>query len=165
MVPSLFQEATCSDLVFSRALSFFEKSIGNRLCFQRYWVTLPPVAVIHSTNGPFSIIKEQLQPHILSKLLCFFRTGGVVARRYHGYQRWYSSASGMYKLKDSLLSDSYPFLLWYCRYFKGAPDVIHSVKGTVFMSQKLSQPPIIVSSLWLIEENLKGTVFFWGKQL
>ena len=66
----------------------------------------------------------------------------------------------MYKLKDSLLSDSYPFLLWYCRYFKGAPDVIHSVKGTVFMSQKLSQPPIIVSSLWLIGENLKGTVFF-----
>ena len=68
----------------------------------------------------FSIIKEQLQPHILSKLLCFFRTGGVVARRYHGYQRWYPSVSGMYKLKDSLLSDSYPFLLWYCRYFKGA---------------------------------------------
>ena len=37
-----------------------------------------PVAVIHSTNGSFSIIKEQLQPHILSYLLYFFRTGGVV---------------------------------------------------------------------------------------
>ena len=85
VVPPLFQEATCRDLVFPRVLSFFEISTCNRLCFQRYRVNLPPVAAIHSTNGPFSIIKEQLQSQILSNLQYFFRTGGVVARRYHSY--------------------------------------------------------------------------------
>ena len=58
----------------------------NRLCFQRYRVNLSPVASIHSTNGPFSIIKEQLQPQVLSNLPHFFRTGRVVARRYYNYQ-------------------------------------------------------------------------------
>ena len=72
--------------VFLRVLSFFEISTCNSLCFQRYRVNLPPVAAIHSTNGVFSIIKEQLQPQILSNLLYFFRIGGVVARRYHSYQ-------------------------------------------------------------------------------
>ena len=37
-------------------------------------------------NGSFSIIKEHLQPQILSNLLYFFRTGGVAARRYHSHQ-------------------------------------------------------------------------------
>ena len=89
VVPPLFQEATCRDLVFPRVLSFFEISTCNRLCFQRYRVNLPPVAAIHSTNGSFSIIKEQLQPQILSNLPYFFRTGGDVARRYHSYQLQY----------------------------------------------------------------------------
>ena len=57
---TIISEATCRDLVFSRVLPFFEISNCNRLCFQRYRVNLPPVAAIHSTNGPFSIIKEQL---------------------------------------------------------------------------------------------------------
>ena len=86
VVPPLFQEATCRVQVFSRILSFFEISTCNCHCFQRYRVNLPPTVAIHSTNGPFSIIKEQLQLYILSNLLYFFRTGGVVARRYHSYQ-------------------------------------------------------------------------------
>ena len=86
VVPPLFQGATCRDLVFSRVLSFLEISTCDRLCLQRYRVNLPPVAAIHSPNGPISIVKEQLQPQILSNLLYFFRTGGAVARRYHNYQ-------------------------------------------------------------------------------
>ena len=86
VVPPLFGEATCRDLVFSRVLSFFEISTCNRLCFQRYRINLPPVLAIHSTNGSFSIIKEQLQPQVLSNLLYFFRKGGVAARRYYNYQ-------------------------------------------------------------------------------
>ena len=86
VVPPLFQKATCIDLVFSGVLSFFEISTCNRLCFQTYRVSLAPVAAIHLMNDPFSIIKEQLQPQILSNLLHFLRTGGVVARRYHSYQ-------------------------------------------------------------------------------
>ena len=43
-----------------RVLPFFEIRTWNRLCFQRYWVNSPPGAAIHSTNGPFSIIREQL---------------------------------------------------------------------------------------------------------
>ena len=86
LVAPLFQEATCRDLAFSRVMSFFEISTCNRLCFQRYRVNLSPVAAIHSTNGPFCIIKEKLQPQILSNLQCFFRTGGVAAKSYHSYQ-------------------------------------------------------------------------------
>ena len=71
MVPPLFQEATCLNLVFSRVLSFFEINTCNRLCFRRYRVNLPPVEAIHSTNGSFSIIKEQLQPQILSNYSIF----------------------------------------------------------------------------------------------
>ena len=56
VVPSLFQETICSDLVFLRVLPFFEISTFNRLCFKRHWVNSPPVAAIHSTNGPFSNI-------------------------------------------------------------------------------------------------------------
>ena len=86
VVPPLFREATCRDLVFSRVLSFFEISTCNRLCFQKYRVNLPPVAAIHSTNDLSSIIKEELQPQILSNLQYFFWTEGVLARRYHSYQ-------------------------------------------------------------------------------
>ena len=61
---------------------------------------------------------------------------------------------GMYKLKDTLLFDdinsSHPFLLWYSHYLMGALEAIHYGKGTVFISQKLLQPSIIVGSLWLI---------------
>ena len=59
VLPPLFQEGTCSDLTFSI-----------------------PVATNHSMNGPFSTIKEQLQPGILSNVLFLQRTG-IVARRYH----------------------------------------------------------------------------------
>ena len=83
VVPPLFQESTCRDLAFLKLLSFFEISTCNRLCFQRYRVNMPPVAAIQSTIDPFSIIKVQLQPQILSNLLYFFCTQGVVARKYH----------------------------------------------------------------------------------
>ena len=63
---AIFQKTTCSYLVFSRLLCFFEIRI--------------PVADIHSINDPFSIIKEQLQPRILVNLMCFCRTG-IAARR------------------------------------------------------------------------------------
>ena len=69
----------------------------------------------------------------------------------------------MFRLKDSLLFDdinsSHPFLLWYFHYFTGALEAIPDVKGTVFISQHLFQTSITVSSLWLIRENLKSTVF------
>ena len=77
-----------------------------------------------------------------------------------------SLVSDMYKMKDSLLFDdissSYLFLLCYCHYFTEALEAIHDVKGTVFISQHLLQPSIIVSSLWLFQENLKSTVFIWA---
>ena len=58
---ALFQDATCRDLVFSMVLRLFEISTCNHPCFQRYWVNLPFQLQFHSTNGSFSIIKEQLQ--------------------------------------------------------------------------------------------------------
>ena len=78
-----------------------------------------------------------------------------------------SSILGMYKLKASLLFDdinsSHAFLLRYCHYFKGALEAIHYVKSTVLISRHLLQPSIIVCSLWLIREKLKGTVCIRGK--
>ena len=38
MVPSLFQEAIYSDLVYSRVLPFFETSTCSHPFFERYWV-------------------------------------------------------------------------------------------------------------------------------
>ena len=92
MVPSLFQDATYSDLgycvplkqalaviPFSKANSQFHCShpYGDRLLF---------------------IIKESLQPQILSNLLCFCRAGNV-ARRYHNDFDT-SLISGMHILKE-----------------------------------------------------------------
>ena len=110
-------------------------------------------------------------PHILSNLQYFFQNrkeelwlGDIIVINCNT-----SLVSGMYKLKDSLLfkdiDSSHPFLLWYCHYFTGALEAIHYVKGIVFISQRLRQPSIKVSSPWLIRENLKSTVFIWGKQL
>ena len=57
MVLSLFQEAVCNDLVFSRVLYFFETSTCSHPFFQRYWV-----------NSQF-----QLQPFIRWKALFSIR--------------------------------------------------------------------------------------------
>ena len=73
-----------------------------------------------------------------------------------------SSVSGMYKLKDNLLFDDvnsrHPFILRYCHYFMGSLEAINHAKCTMFISQQLLQLSIIINSLWLIRENLKGTV-------
>ena len=47
----------------------------------------------------------------------------------------------------------------------GALETIHYVKGTVFILQHLLQAFIIVSSLWLIRGNLKGTVYYLRKAI
>ena len=150
MVQSLFREATCSNPVFSRVLFFFEISTCNRLCFQRFWVNLPPVAAIHKTNGPFSIIKEQLQPHILSNYCIFSRQEEFS----QGYQSssmvppWFQASINW--MEACYLTTSVP--------------AIYSFYGTlIFSLEHLSRALLL--SLWLIRENSKGTVFIWGKQL
>ena len=60
--------STCSHPFFSKDMSYFAI----------------PVKAIHLMNGPFSIIKEQLQPRILSNLQHFCRTE-IVGRRYGKY--------------------------------------------------------------------------------
>ena len=45
----------------------------------------------------------------------------------------------------------------------GALEAIDYFKSAMFISQHLLQTPIIESGLWLIQENLKGTVFIWEK--
>ena len=82
--------------------------------FERYWVNSqfqlqPPM------NDPFSIIKEQLQSHILLNLLCFCRAR-VVATRYYSYYLWYLLGFRNIYIERSLLfydiSRSHPFSLW-----------------------------------------------------
>ena len=38
-------------------------------------------------------------------------------------------------------------------------------RATYFISQHLLQPSVTTSALWLVQENLEGVVFVWGKQL
>ena len=70
-----------------------------------------------------------------------------------------SLVSGMYKLIDSLLVDdincSNPFLsaIISREYMKRS-----IMSKAVFILQHLLQPSIIASGLWLIRENLQGTV-------
>ena len=71
-----------------------------------------------------------------------------------------SWVSGMYKLKDSLLVDdincSNPFLL---SAIISRECMKRSIMAkAVFILQHLLQPSIIASGLWLIRENLQGTV-------
>ena len=74
-----------------------------------------------------------------------------------------SLISGMYKLKDCLLFDEIncKSVSSIYHYFTIALEAIYYVKSTVFISQHLSQPSIIESGLWLIGENVKGTVFLF----
>ena len=149
VVLSLFQEATCSDLVFSRALSFFERSTWNCLCFRGYWINSPPVAAIHSSNVLFLLQKRSCN-HIFFQIYCIFlgqedlKQGDTIVINYNTFL-----VSGMYKLKYSLLLDdfnfSHPFNLWYWHYFTGTLEAIHYVQDTVFNSKRLLQPSIIYS--------------------
>ena len=71
VVPPLFQEATCRDLVFSRVLSFFKISTCNRLYFQRYWLNSPTVAAID--EWPFFYRKRAVAATIFFKFTVFFQ--------------------------------------------------------------------------------------------
>ena len=141
-----------SKVPFSESLSFFRHFL-QKLNRKNWFVSFIATA--------FLIFCELWRPlpcgRIPSQFLC-------IVINYNT-----SLVSGMYKLKDSLLFDdtnsSHLFLLWYCHYFMGAFEAIHYFQGTVFISQHLLQVFIIVSSLWLIRGNLKGTVFIWGKKL
>ena len=71
-----FREATCSDPVFSKVLCV---SLEQTFAVMPFFIGIEFIR-----NTPFSIIKEQLQPGIISNLLCFCSTG-IVKRRYHSY--------------------------------------------------------------------------------
>ena len=159
MVLSLFQDATYSDLgycvplkqalaviPFSKANSQFHCShpYGDRLLF---------------------IIKESLQPQILSNLLCFCRAGNVaediIMILIHPWFQaciywkksviwWHHFLPCIFSIKESL--------------FQGSTWVDPYVKDTVFISQLLLQPFIITSCVWLTWENLK-ILFIRGKPL
>ena len=64
VVPLLFQEVICSDLVFSRVLSFFEMSTCNRLCFQ------------------VELIRLQLQLSILRMTLFYYKRAVVATHSF-----------------------------------------------------------------------------------
>ena len=69
--------------VFSRILYFFETSTYSHSIFQKYLVIFTIIAAaFHSSNGPFSFIKEQLQSYIVSN----FNRPGVAAEINHSYE-------------------------------------------------------------------------------
>ena len=135
MVLSLFQEATCSHLLFSKVLSFFEISICNCLYFQRR-VNSPPVTAIHSTFFCY----QGAVVATISNLLYFFWTGGVVERdiiviNYDTYL-----VSGMYKLKDSLVFDD-------------IDSSHHLFYGTVIISREYLKRSVTSMALYLFRNT------------
>ena len=76
VVPSLFQDATCSDLGYC-------VSLKQALAVIPFFKSNSQFHFSHPySDRPLFMIKEQLQPRILSNLLCSCRTG-MVARRFH----------------------------------------------------------------------------------
>ena len=152
-------------LQWSRVLCFFGKSTCSHSFFQSHFEI--PICSHPYDDRPLFIIKEQLQPRILSNLLCFYRIG-IAARRYHKYHKWYILGFRHAYIERRLLCydiiSSHPFFLWLESLFHGSAWGNPYVKDTVFISQHLLQPSIMTSSLWLIRENLKG-MFIWGKPL
>ena len=86
MVPSLFQEITCSDLTFSRELCFFKTS--TFIPFFKDIELIRNSSFSHPFNvWSFFIINEQLQLRILSSLPCLCRTG-IAAIRYYNIDNY-----------------------------------------------------------------------------
>ena len=111
---------------------------------------------MHTLIGPLFIIKEQLQPYILSNLLCFCRIG-IVATRYHNFDT--SLISGMHILKEvCYILTSFPAIhFFYDRVIISWEHLKWCMSRTLcFFSQHWLQPSIITSDLWLIREKLKG---------
>ena len=152
VVPSLFQGATRSDLGYCVSLKqalavipFFKANLQfhySHPCADRY----------------LYIIKQQLQPCILSNLLCACRAGITIARNwFQACISWKKSVIWWHHFQPSICS-----MIW--SLFHGSTWSDPYVKDTVFISQHLLQQSIITSGLWLIREKLKG-MFFWGKPL
>ena len=158
MVTSLFQEAACNDLVFSR-LCFFEMNTCDHPCFQRYWVNSASSCSHPFDEWYFFYYKRAVATTRSFKFTIFFQN-----RR--SCSKVTFLVSGIHKLKDSLLVDdincSNPFLLsviilWEHLKWSLMP------RALFFILLHLLQPSITAGGLWLIRENLKGTVFAWEK--
>ena len=72
MVPSLFQEVFCSDLVFSRVLCFFEISTCNHSCFQRCWVNPPFQLQPFIRQMALSLLQKSSCSHTFFQIYCIF---------------------------------------------------------------------------------------------
>ena len=93
---------------------------------------------MYSLKDPYSIVKYQLQPYILSNLPCFFRIE-VPARRYHSfqlnYQLWYR------------LSCRHTFIRrWVCCLMTSF-TTIHFFYGTVITPREYFNQSILSSAL------------------
>ena len=120
--PPVFQDFRRPFLVFI----FFETSTCSHTFFQRNWLTCHTSCSHPFLERPF-IVKQQLQPSILSNLPCFFRIE-VQARRYHSfqlnYQLWY------------LLGCRHVFIRrWVCCLMTSF-TTIHALYGTVVIPRE-----------------------------
>ena len=163
VVLSLFQGTTCSDLGYCVSLKqalavipFFKANSQSR------WSH--PYA-----DRPIFIIKEPLQPRILSNLLCFCRTG-IVATRYHNMiYPWYILDFRHAFLERSLLYDDIIPIFsvkeslfhgspWsdpsqgHCVYFTTLAAAIHYNKRSVVDSRKIEEDVYLrktIAALWI----------------
>ena len=165
MVPSLYQEEICSDLVFLRVLCFFSRSTCSHPFFHRYWVNLQvqlqpsirwitlfyykrAIAATHSFKFTVFLQNRNRSKEVLILIM--------IPPWFQAYVYWKKSVM-WHHFQPTILS-------MIVSLFHGCTWSNPHVKETVYISQHLLQPSIITSSLWLTREKLKS-MFIWGKPL
>ena len=151
VIPSLFQKATCSYLVFLRGSVFlWSKHLWSPFFFKDIKLICNSCCSYPFIESPFFYYKKVIEL-ILSNLLCLCRTG-IVARRYHKYELGFRHA---YVEKSLLYDDIISSHLFFygsviisrkhlkrficqqhCVYFTALVAAIHYDKRSVFDSRK-----------------------------
>lgn len=165
LVLLLFQEATYSDLVISRVLCVLETST-----FFKSIELIDHSSCSHSFDElPYFYYEESVTVAHSFKITVFFRTG-VVARRSHSYNYDTSLVTGIYIVKDSLLcylaASIAAILFFYDTAIILREHLKRSITSRVLcLFHNICCSHLWLQAVWMIQENLKGTVLIWGKQL
>ena len=146
VVLSLFQKATCSDLVFSRVLYFLENSTCNCSCFQRWRVSFP-----FQLQATIKQMKRRSCRKEISQL------SNMVPPWFQVCLNW--------NIACYLTTSVAKIRLFYLPLFPGSTWSSPLCQGHCVYSQHLFPPFIKATWLWLIEKNLKGNAFVCRKSL
>ena len=142
VVPSLFQEATCSDLVFSRVLCFFETSTCSDPFFKG-----------------IELIRNSSCSHPFHERPFFYYKKANAATHIFKFTEFLQDRNCSMKIFIVL---GFKYIYWkkYVIWWHQFQSFIFSMEVSLFHESSWSHP----SSLWLIQQNWKG-MFILGKPM